>query len=397
LRAGEAKNIAKNLMLTKSKSLSGLYIHIPFCRSKCNYCSFYSIPDRKLVPEFTDAVCGEMEMYSGEFGEFDTVYFGGGTPTVLGSESLNKIVKAIYKNFKISGDTEWTIEANPTGLEPGFLSTLIDTVFNRINIGVQSFNDDILKFLGRLHNAGEARKAIKDARSAGLKNIAIDLIYGVPGQDMACWMETLEQAVGLSPEHLSCYQLTIEKGTPLGRRLAAGEISIPDEDLQYEFFMTTSEFLQRNGYVHYEISNFSRRLEFASIHNQKYWEHIPYLGLGPAAHSFSGSQRWWNYSDISIYIDKLARGKSPRENSEQIGPAEICLEMLGLGLRTRKGICLTDLEQTRGRPLASKELDLLKTLCGGGYANLCDGWFRPTLKGMAVADRLALEISVISD
>lgn len=384
-------------MLTKTKTSSGLYIHIPFCRSKCNYCSFYSIPDRKLAPEFTDAVCREMEMYSGKFGEFDTVYFGGGTPTVLGIDSLKKIVKAIYKNFKVSGESEWTIEANPTGLEPAFLSTLIDTGFNRINIGVQSFNDDLLEFLGRLHSAGEARQAIKDARSAGFKNIGLDLIYVVPGQDMACWTETLEQAVALSPEHLSCYQLTVEKGTPLGRRLAAGEISIADEDLQYEFFMKTSEFLQRNGYVQYEISNFSRRPEFASIHNQKYWEHIPYLGLGPAAHSFSGSRRWWNYSDISKYIDMLAQGKSPRENSEQIGPTEICLEMLSLGLRTRKGICLADLEQTRGRPLESREMDLLKSLCGEGYADLREGRFRPTLKGMAVADRLAWEISIISD
>jgi oxygen-independent coproporphyrinogen-3 oxidase len=206
-------------------------------------------------------------------------------------------------------------------------------------------------------------------------------------------MEGLEKTVELSPEHLSCSQLTIEKGTPLGKRLADGDFSIPDEELQYEFFIKTSEFLERNGYVHYEVSNFSRGPDFAARHNQKYWQHVPYLGLGPSAHSFSGRKRWWNYADVGKYIDLLLLGKSPVENSEEIGADEICLEMLGLGLRTRKGICLREFERTRGMPLDKKELDFLETFCDEGYAVLSEGWFRPTLKGMAVADRLALELA----
>ena len=334
-----------------------------------------------------------MEIRSGDFKEFDTVYFGGGTPTVPGIESLKKIVKAIHENFKVNSRNEWTIEANPTGLNAAFLSALLTLGFNRINIGVQSFNDPILKFLGRMHTAEEAKQAVKGARLAGFNNIGLDLIYGVPGQDMACWMEGLEQAVELSPEHLSCYQLTIEKETPLGKRLADGDFSMPDEELQYEYFIKTSEFLERNGYVHYEISNFSRGPDLASRHNQKYWEHVPYLGLGPSAHSFSGNQRWWNHSDVGKYIDLLSLGQSPGENSEEIGADEICLEMLGLGLRTRKGICLREFERTRGKPLDKKDLDYLETFCDEGYAVLSGGWFRPTLKGMAVADRLALQLA----
>lgn len=347
-----------------------------------------------MIPGFIDAICREMEMYSGEFREFDTVYFGGGTPAVLGLGLLRQLLKAIHENFRITGCNEWTIEANPTGLDPIFLSSLRETGFNRINIGVQSFDDNILRFLGRLHNAGEAGRAVTDARRAGFKNIGIDLIYGVPGQDVRCWMEGLEKAVVLLPEHLSCYQLTIEQGTPIGKLLARGEIAIPDEDLQYEFFVKTSEFLEHNGYIHYEISNFSRGPEFAARHNRKYWEHAPYLGLGPSAHSFSGAQRWWNHSDVAKYIDLVLAGKNPREGSEKIGAGELCLEMLGLGLRTRRGIDLKAFERTRGRPLDRRDLDFLEIFRNEGYAELAAGRFRPTLKGMAVADRLALELAV---
>lgn len=374
-------------------SLSGLYIHVPFCGRKCGYCSFYSIPDHILLPEYTKALCREMEFRPGDFHDVDTVYFGGGTPPILGIAGLETIVKAIHNNFTVSTDSEWTIEANPNGADLELFSGLLATGFNRVNIGVQSFDNGILEFLGRMHDSEEAKRAFLEARRAGFVNVGLDLIYGVPGQDMDCWMESLEQAVALSPEHLSCYQLTIEKGTPLGRRLSQGEFSLPGEDLQYEFFMRTSEFLQLRGYTHYEVSNFSRGPKFSSRHNQKYWDHTPYLGLGPSAHSFSGRERWWNVSDVGQYTDMLDRGVLPRENSEKIGPAELCLEMLGLGLRTRKGVCLAYFEQTRDRRLDGKELEFLQGFCNGGYVYISGGWLRPTLKGMAVADRLAVELA----
>lgn len=376
-------------------SLSGLYIHVPFCGRKCSYCSFYSIADHKLVPEYTKALCLEMEAYSDTFRDIDTVYFGGGTPPILGIAGLETIIKAIHDNFTISADNEWTIEVNPNRADRGELSGALAAGFNRVNIGVQSFDNGILKFLGRIHDSEKARRAVMDARRAGFGNIGLDLIYGVPGQDMECWMESLEQAVALSPEHLSCYELTIEKGTPLGRRLSQGEFTLPGEGLQYEFFMKTSEFLEQNGYTHYEISNFSRGPHFASRHNQKYWDHTPYLGLGPSAHSFSGYQRWWNVADVGRYIDMLGQGTLPREDSEPIGQKELCLEMVVLGLRTQKGLSLSEFERTRGRRLDAKEFGFLHSLYD--YVKIIDGWLRPTLQGMAVADRLAADITEFLD
>jgi len=378
-------------------SLPGLYIHVPFCRSKCAYCSFYSIPSHELVPAFTRAVCREMQTQTGRFDEFDTIYFGGGTPPILGIAKLETIAKAIHDNFTVSLRNEWTIEVNPNGADLELFSGLLATGFNRLNIGVQSFNDGVLQYLGRTHNSEEATRAFLEARRAGFENIGLDLIYGVPGQSMDCWMESLEQAVGLSPEHLSCYQLTIERGTPLGRRLSQGEFVLPGEDPQYEFFVRTSEFLERNGYTHYEISNFSRGPEFASRHNQKYWDHTPYLGLGPSAHSFSGRERWWNVADVGKYIDMLEGGALPREDSEPIGPKELCLEMIALGLRTRKGLCLSGFEQARGRRLDAGEMGCLHSLADNGYVSIINGWLRPTLHGMAVADRLAVELSDLLD
>lgn len=378
-------------------SLPGLYIHIPFCGSKCGYCSFYSVADRTLLPEYTKAVCHEIELLPDNFQNVDTIYFGGGTPTVLGTANLETIVKAIYGNITVSPCNEWTIEANPNGADLELFSGLLATGFNRLNIGVQSFNDGVLQFLGRAHNSAQATRAFREARRAGFGNIGLDLIYGVPGQDMECWMESLEQAVGFAPEHLSCYQLTIESGTPLGRRLSQGEFDLPGEDLQYEFFVRTSEFLERSGYTHYEISNFSRGPQFVSRHNQKYWDHTPYLGLGPSAHSYSGRERWWNVADVGKYIDMLERGALPRENSEPIGPEELCLEMIALGLRTRKGLCLSHFEQARGRRLDAGELGSLQGLSDNGYVTIIDGWLRPTLQGMAVADRLAVELSYLLD
>ena len=378
-------------------SLPGLYIHVPFCGSKCGYCSFYSIADHTLLPEYTKAVCHEIELRPGDFQSVDTVYFGGGTPPVLGTANLQTIVAAIHDNIAVNSCNEWTIEANPNGADSELFSGLLATGFNRLNIGIQSFNDGVLQYLGRAHKSEEAVRAFREARRAGFGNIGLDLIYGVPGQDMDCWMKSLEKAVDLAPEHLSCYQLTIERGTPLGRRLSQGEFVLPGEDPQYEFFVRTSEFLERNGYTHYEISNFSRGPEFASRHNQKYWDHTPYLGLGPSAHSFSGRERWWNVADVGKYIDMLEGGALPREDSEPIGPKELCLEMIALGLRTRKGICLTRFEQTRGRRLDAGELGSLHSLSDNGYLSIIDGWLRPTLKGMAVADRLAVELSDLLD
>ena len=276
----------------------GLYVHIPFCLSKCPYCDFYSSTSLSALPRFLDALFQEMSTYRGRFNPFDTVYVGGGTPSLLGSQQLENLLIKIRDTFDLISNAEITVETNPADLNQPYLESLREIGINRINIGVQSFDQETLRFLGRRHSLKQAVSAIEASRNAGFHNMGLDLIYGIPGQTIDSWLDTLKQAVASSPEHLSCYQLTLEPRTPLGKRLNAGEFSIPGEELQVEFFMKTSQFLEDAGYIHYEVSNFAKGIEFASRHNQKYWDHSPYLGLGPAAHSFRDNRRWWNHRSI---------------------------------------------------------------------------------------------------
>jgi len=265
-----------------SEKIPGLYIHIPFCLSKCPYCDFYSSTSLSVVPDFLDALFKEMGMYRARFHSFDTVYIGGGTPSLLSPQQLENVLMKVRENFNLLSNTEITIETNPADLNRSFLESMRESKINRINIGVQSFDEKVLDFLGRRHSVKQAMSSVGDSRKAGFRNIGLDLIYCVPGQDIESWLDTLKQAVALSPEHLSCYQLTLEAKTPLGIRYQAGEFLVPGDALQHEFFMKTSQFLEDTGYLHYEVSNFARGKEYTSRHNQKYWDHSPYLGLGPS-------------------------------------------------------------------------------------------------------------------
>ena len=211
---------------------------------------------------------------------------------------LEDLLRKIRENFIVLPDTEITVEVNPGDLDISFLRFLYEIGVNRLNIGIQSFDEEILHFLGRRHSVREALSAVEGSRQAGFDNIGIDLIYAVPGQDLDSWLKTLSQGLALSPEHLSCYELTLEAGTPLDMRVQSGGLKLPDEELKYDFFVKTAEVIEDRGYVHYEVSNFARSMGLASRHNQKYWDHTPYLGLGPGAHSFAGNQRWWNF-DLS--------------------------------------------------------------------------------------------------
>jgi len=261
---------------------------------------------------------------------------------------------------------------------------------NRINIGVQSFNEKTLGFLGRRHSVRQAVLAIEDAREAGFNNMGIDLIYGVPNQDMASWLETLKQAITFAPEHLSCYQLTLESNTPLGRRCQAGEFSVPREERQYEFFMKTSQFLEDAGYIHYEVSNFARGMEHCSRHNQKYWDHSPYLGLGPSAHSFQSNQRWWNHRSLDQYLATIKAGDFPIQGKETLTMEQLQLEALYLGLRTRNGICLQDFKSRYDSDLLSGKKKILEKLEEEGFISIRDGRLYPTPFGLAIADSLSL-------
>ena len=329
-------------------------------------------------------------MYRKKLNPFDTVYIGGGTPSLLSSQQLKDILTSIQKNFDFTSDPETTIEANPADLDRSLLESMRDMGVNRINIGIQSFEDGVLDFLSRRHSAKQAKSAIETSRRAGFENIGLDLIYGVPGQDMGSWLTTLKQAIAFSPEHLSCYQLTLAAKTPLGIRYQAGEFLMPGEELQYEFFVRTSEFLKDAGYIHYEVSNFARGTKYASRHNQKYWDHSPYLGLGPSAHSFRDNRRWWDHRSLEQYITEINAGILPVEETEILTTEQLRLEALYLGLRTKKGVCLHDFKTRYRYDLFAEKREILNKLQEEGFIAIRDGRLYPTQAGLAVADSLAL-------
>jgi oxygen-independent coproporphyrinogen-3 oxidase len=370
--------------------IPGIYIHIPFCLSKCAYCDFYSMRTVSLLPAFLEALFKEMELYRGSIEPCDTVHVGGGTPSLLDPRQVGAILRGVHEHFRLAPNTEITLETNPADLDRASLASMRAMGVNRLTIGVQSFDQTILDFLGRRHSVDQAVGAIEAARSAGFTNIGLDLIYGVPGQSMDSWLETLRSALAFEPEHLSCYQLTVEPKTPLWIRYQQGAFSMPDEDEQYVFFMSTAALLEGAGYVQYEVSNFARGMAMASRHNQKYWDHTPYLGLGPSAHSLMGHERRWNYRSVDRYISALRSGRPPVEASERLTVEQLQLEALFLGLRQKKGVHLGDYAARYQCDLLSRTGNRLTRLQQEGLIVLEDGYLRPTRAGLAVADGLAL-------
>jgi oxygen-independent coproporphyrinogen III oxidase len=362
----------------------GLYIHIPFCRSKCPYCDFYSHTDLSLIPLWLNALEKEIGYYQNQFPLFDTLYLGGGSPSVLTEEDLGFLFKILFGNFHFEPGSEITIEANPNDLTPNKLKRLKRLGVNRISLGVQSFDDQELSFLGRPHTAQDAETVLGWIRKSGFTNLGIDLIYGLPGQSMAQWQASLEKALTFQPEHLSCYQLTIAKGTLFWVRKEKGEFQPIDEAAEEGFFLATANFLQEHGYIHYEVSNFAWEEQYFSRHNQKYWQRHPYLGLGPAAHSFLGNRRWWNVRSVKLYCRALEEGKLPIEDQEELTPEQVQLEKISLGLRTKAGL---DLENLNGI-----NLEKVQGLVESGLVLMCANRLVPAVRGFLVADRLPLLI-----
>ncbi len=368
----------------------GLYIHIPFCLSKCGYCSFYSIKSINLIPAFLSALKREMEFYCNHFQSFDTIYIGGGTPSLLTAKQFTEIFVAINKFYKIESPAEITIEVNPGDVSVEYFQSLRSSGINRLNIGIQSFDDSLLKFLGRRHSEKDAIEAIDAARTAGFTNVGIDLIYGVHHQDIKLWKRTLQKTLSFSPAHISCYQLSLEVRTPLNKKYGAEGIKLPTENEQAKFFLTTAEELENAGYIHYEVSNFARNENLKSKHNMKYWQHAPYLGLGPAAHSFLRNKRWWNKPSVKNYLREIAQGKMPVENAEELTTEQLQLEALFLGLRTKTGIDLNLYKTKYANDLLNDKKSIIGSLIKNNLVEIKDGFLRPTRAGMAVADSLAL-------
>lgn len=369
----------------------GLYLHIPFCSAICPYCDFAVLtggPERR--ERFTDHLVSEIGLWSGDaepFRGIDTVYFGGGTPSALSPEQLGRIVGSVKAGLPVVEDPWIFLEANPEDVTPESVRVWRELGVRTLSLGIQSFDSEALAFLGRRHSPEQARRSVELAREAGFHTVAFDLIYGLPGQSLENWRRTLETAVALEPDHLSCYQLTIHEGTPFGFRLARGKMSEAPEEAQADLFLLTHTFLREAGLPGYEVSNFARSPEHRSRHNQKYWNHTPYLGLGPSAHSFSGHRRWWNERKIKPYESRIDVREKPIAGSEELAAEDLALEALMLGLRTAEGI---DLERFRRRH--GVDLEMPERM--EGLLNVEDGRLVPTLEGWAVADTLARSFEI---
>ncbi len=326
----------------------GIYVHIPFCVQKCDYCDFVSYPLGKSsstkaydTDVYVESLLLEAAYYLGNLNmvghKIETVYFGGGTPTCLTGGQLFMLLKTMRGFYELSSDAEITIEVNPGTVDENKLDKLLIAGFNRLSIGVQSFKEEDLRFLGRAHEANEINKAYYAARKAGYKNIGLDLMYGIPGQTEQAWRDNLKDALELSPEHLSLYQLAFETGTPLYERMNRGEILKPDQDLSAEMYAEAIRILTQNGYRHYEISNFARP-GYESRHNMRYWQNREYLGLGVSAGGFLDNCRYVNERDLKKYLERIQEGSKPVCEEEKIDLTTAVSEHMFLGLRLLEGV-----------------------------------------------------------
>ena len=320
--------------------MAGLYIHIPFCRSRCIYCSFYSTTGLDLRQHYVDAVCREISIRGAEV---CTIYLGGGTPSQLTIPQLRQIFEALYIYNKVRKDAEVTIEVNPDDITEEFAKALSSLPINRISMGIQTFDDQRLRFLRRRHTSDQAINAVKTLRHAGFQNISIDLMYGFPNETLEEWKSDLSQAIALSVEHISTYCLTIEENTPLYQQLQQGHIVEPDEELERQMYEELMDRLQAAGYEHYEISNFAK-IGYHSRHNSSYWTGIPYIGIGAAAHSFDGGSRSWNVADIHQYIKGMEHGERVYEE-EILDDDTRYNDTITVALRTKEGINLSLLKK----------------------------------------------------
>ncbi len=324
---------------------AGIYIHIPFCTIKCIYCDFYSITDQeKTIPRFISAIQREIETCTNDTNDwkFDTIFIGGGTPSLLNAKSIELIINSLEKNFDINDIKEFTIEVNPGDVSLNQLKEYNSLGINRLSIGIQSLNPSHLKFLGRSHSPKQSLETIKNAQNAGFKNINCDLIYLMPDQDFNDWVTDLKTVTQLSPDHISAYTLTLEKGTELFRKVKNRLVRMPAENKSAEWFKKTRTILNKFGYKPYEISNFSLSKK-ECMHNLHYWNIDPYLGFGPSAHSFDGLKRWSNIRSLDGYIKRIELKKSPVSFEETLTKNNLFNEKIGFGLRMNAGVHLENL------------------------------------------------------
>ena len=372
--------------------MAGLYIHTPFCSMLCLYCDFFSSTDLHFQKPFIDALIREMELRQNYLKQepLETVYFGGGTPSLLPPETFNRLFDAIERLFGLGQCKEITLEANPDDLTPDYVAALRDLPFNRISMGIQSFQDKDLVFLNRRHTCRQAIQAVERCQANGLEEISIDLIYGLPGQTQTEWENNLEEALKLAVPHISAYHLTYEEGTALYKLLAAGKITPAGEEQSVSFFATLIDRLTASGYQHYEISNFALPGHHAR-HNSSYWKGTNYLGIGPSAHSYDGKSRQWNVASLPLYIEGIRTGH-PNFEREELDEHTRYNEFVITRLRTMWGIRMDDVLQQFG----AEKRDYLKQQAAAyirqGLLNDSAGTLTLSRKGIFISDGIMSDL-----
>ncbi|MGI6073132.1 MAG: radical SAM family heme chaperone HemW [Fermentimonas sp.] len=374
--------------------MSGIYIHIPFCKTRCNYCDFYKTTDERLIDGYVEALCKEIYLRKTELKTpVKTIYFGGGTPSRLNYTKLCKIFESISSNYSIDTDAEITLEANPDDLTTDYIKMLCDTPINRLSIGVQSFDDIELKFLSRRHNALQAIDSIHSSQKHGFHNISIDLMYGLPNQTLDIWRQNLKKASSIGIQHLSAYHLIYEPNTIITRLLEQGKINPANEDLSNDMFALLIEQMTNAGFIHYEISSFAKK-GFISRHNSSYWTGLQYLGFGPSAHSFNGEARSWNISSVTDYIKSINSGKLCYD-SEHLSENEKYNEYILTGLRTAWGIDLIKLKQHFGDDYLSYCLENAKPYIESNKISIEQNTMKLTSNGIFTSDGIMSDLMIV--
>jgi len=380
--------------------IHNLYIHIPFCIKKCLYCDFYSVSyDESLAEYYIDSLCKEINLRKNCCNLLKTIYIGGGTPSVLNIKSLIKLLEYLQNSFNFAHDIEITTEINPGTIDEAKAQTLVILGVNRFSIGVQSFNNEELKFLGRIHNSADALRTIKTLRKYGVNNLSIDLIYGIPGQKIESWEKSLNKAINLSPDHISAYELTLEENTVLYKIMKSSakrnksNLSLPDEDNIIDMYNYTIDYLATNYYYQYEISNFAK-IGFKCLHNLNYWDRGEYIGLGAGAHSFIDGIRKKNVADINKYIHSLKSDIIPETEIFKITKGEALKEFIFLGLRKTEGIKLDNsfLAIMGNKNKGINFIECLRELIDSGYLEFQGNYLKLTRKGITVSNTIFVKL-----
>lgn len=374
--------------------MAGIYIHIPFCKSRCIYCGFYSTTLLDLRKKYINAVCREMELRKNYIREpFSTIYLGGGTPSLLDEAELTKLFLYINNVYDVDRNAEITMECNPDDITPKFTNMLSRLPINRVSMGAQTFADSRLRLLHRRHNSDEVKHAVKLLREAGIKNISIDLMFGFPDESLSQWKEDISAALALNVEHISAYSLMYEEDTPLWKMLDTGKVKEIDEELSLTMFKELVCQLTDAGYEHYEISNFAR-LGYRSRHNSSYWHQVPYIGLGAAAHSFDLNSRQWNVADLKLYIEEINNGIIPMER-EELDNDTTFNDIITTALRTSDGIDLNALETRLGKRYRNTLISAAGKHLEQGLLEIRHDRLRLTSEGIFISDMVMSDLMIV--